>query len=720
METASLILSIISLGIDIKTIISDYIMSNKTLDDLLNKAIQKARKDANIDSQHLPGKPFDEKAQNQELLDLVIKHVNDESIDIPNWLGNDFYKFYDSLMQNVDFLNFLHQELESHQHVLQIEKLDEANEILKEIRNQIELLSQQQSIENEKLDTIDETTKKIKEHVEKPKLPDWLVPYDIELSTNSNTVFLQDAHENLIRENKIYRKKETIETITNWLDSIGFCLSIAPEGRGKTFLSRIIAFDYHNKNTKIYFVDCRKVGKTFYNEINKLLFNWNKDKDSEYLLILENVHALIDDSQTLKKKIEHQTKNQEETRTNIKFLLNARPTIKDYDCFKDWEETINLNPDTKDIKEIVNLYRIIVGREPFESEDSMTGFIKSISPKDDDSNGANLRLLGIYMRTWQNNKNIVYVSDVTEEDIYNDFIGTYGLNTTLNRDMVLLFISSLFQFDVPVPSKAVRQSLKNQFIESTHLLNDLFIEGLLSESGGHYYLPHSVEAYFLFKAICYNKGEDYIEKTDEFARFFIDDFILKQNKPRNYENDFKALFSGLIARKKEFDDTIQYLTSEDEVKEIIVKINPGFVLYFFRNGNFDDSDALNEYYTANKIWLKTSILELSPGSLSCIDQLSHDVFKDIFKEPKDLKEYFKTNKTIFHSRSVLKAYSDLGDEYKPVLIDHFKNNLEKLKTAINPIQLNFIYRFFYDQLKYNIFKDIFKDPKDLKNYFSCF
>lgn len=639
MNTASLILSIISLGIDIYGIINDHIKSK--LDSLLNKAIKIAKREAKIDSQHLLGKPIDEKEINKVLLDLVIRKAKNENIDIPNWLGNDFYKFYDSLMQNVDFLNFLHQELENYQHLLQDEKLDEAKKILVEIHNQIELLLHQ----NKKLDCIDETTKEIKEHVEKSKLPNWLVPYEIELSTNSKTAFLQDAHENLIRENKIYRKKETIETITNWLESICFCLIIAPEGRGKTFLSRIIAFDYHENSTIIYFVDCRNESKSFFNDMKSLLFDWNKDKDKKYLLVLENVHA-CSNPELLKQTIENQTINQEEISTNIKFLLNARPTIVDYDCFTNWRETINLHPNENDVQEIVNLYQVVTNREPFESEEKMMAFIETISPNDDDSNGANLRLLGIYLRTWQNNVKIQYVSDVTEEDIFNDFIETYKLNDSPDRDTVLLYISSLFQFDVPIHPKAIKQFLRNEGINNG-LIENLVKEGLLVKSHNLYYLPHSVEAYFLFKAICYKQKVNYIDETEGFVKFFIYDFILKQTNTKDFEGDFILLVSGLMARKEEFRDIIMELTEWNKAKEIIMKINSGFIIQMLHTENGHSIDSLRNILDSNIDTLRPYILELSPSLLTrlCSGLENHlkykpeEIYSNIFNNPADLRNY---------------------------------------------------------------------------------
>lgn len=635
--------------------IKDTLDNHKGISSVIDNAVNKAWGKSGR-TNYLGMRP-----SNSQLIELVIKKYRKESFEIPNnWFRDDeFERFYDILIDERSFWNIFMELFQNYEN----------------------------SRQKETLEGIRESTNVIKEDVEKTKLPKWLISYDVELSTNSKTVFLQDAHENLIRENKIYRKKDTIETITNWLDTKGACLIIAPEGRGKTFLSRIIAFDYHENNTMVYFADCRNESKPFYDDIKSLLFNWNNDKDKENLLILENIHACTD-LERLKQYIENQIRH-EEIATNIKFLLNARPTIVDYNYFMNWEETIYLQPNENDVQEIVNLYKTVTNRNPFESEEKMMTFIKIISPNENDSNGANLRLLSIYLRTWQNNSKIRYVSDVTEEDIYGDFITTYKLDVSLDRDTVLLFISSLFQFDVPVHPKAIKQFLKNEGI-NFNLLEDLVKEGLLIKSRNLYYLPHSVEAYFLFKAICYKQKENYIDKTEEFVRFFIDDFILKQNKPREFEGDLRLLQSGLFARDEEFRKIIQYITSEDKAMEIITKLNPGFVVPFFHNNH--DSDAL-KLYKDNIVLFKLSILELSPLGFRIIcyyfdKNFQYSIIKDVFENPLDLYNYLHqlkihdhTSLTRIFGKDIIREINCISPEHVEVLRE-FRYHVELHKTKL--------------------------------------
>lgn len=674
----------------IKDILDNHQGISSVIDNAVNKAWGKSGR-----TNYLEMRP-----SNSQLIELVIKKYRKESVEIPkNWFRDDeFEKFYNILIDDQSFWNIFMELFQNYEN----------------------------SRQKETLDGIRDSTDVIKGDLEKTKLPDWLISYDVELSTNINTAFLQDAHENIIRENKIYRKEESIETITSWLNKSGVCLIIAPEGRGKTFLSRIIAFDFHEKGIEVYFADCRKTDHTFFNKLRKLLFDWNKDKEKSRLLILENIHALSEPAE-LKKAINNQ--NQEGNLTNVKFLLNARPTILDFDCFSDWVETISLKPDKNDVEKIVNLYRANTGREPFSSTEEMESFIKYNSPSDEsDSYGANLRFLNIYLRTWQKHEEIRYVSDVREEHIFNDFIEAYGLDK-IDREPILSFVSGIFQFDVPLHLKAIKQYLVNQSVDMV-ILGQLVKEGLLIQSRNYYYMPHSVEAYFLFKAICHKLGEKYKEKTRELVKYYLEDFILKQHNPRGFENDFSLLVSGLIARKDEYKVVLQYLIQEDVATRIIKRLNPGFVIQFFNTQNYDDPSAsvktLMSYYKKNIKWLKPSILGLDPYPLGLVvtifnNYLNHSIVKDFFKTPKELGDYLDKNDKILFCNSVIKGLCELknGASYKTVLRDHYTKNKGRIKPLLrelSPTLLTFVFIAFRKHLEYDIVQDVFETPNDLDVY----
>lgn len=641
-SNGSNIVSLVSLGFDIRAVISDYIKSNRKMDALVNRAVNQARKDANIGSQHYYGRPLNDEILKKDLLDLVQKKATNELKDeeIPNWLGkNDFEKFYDSIMQDVGFWNYLHQQIESCQHIIQLGKLDESKQLLKKIEAQIEILSQHSS-----------------------KLPEWLRPYDKELSVDVEKSFLDDASENLIRDGKLLLNQSFINKVKQYLDEKIFCLIKAPEGRGKTYLSRIIAYDYHhNRGMEVYFIDIKECNGVSVTSIDDILQEWHKNNTKEYLLVIENVHA-YKELEALRKLINQWVRT---SGNHVWFLLNTRPTYVELDDFLDWEEQVELNPDGEDVNGIINLYSKEVGRVPFANDEERDGFVEKICPNQKTVSGANLRLLKIYLETWQYHPEIQYISGVKEQTVIERFRNLYLKNRSSEEIKALWYISSLFQFDVPSHEDFVQD------------VGNLVADGLLRFEENRYHLPHSVDASFLYKAICGLKKKSLAGQMKTFATRFVKG-ILDNDCPRDFESDFRLMHSGLVARKNEFREVIQYLTQEDLAKEIIMKLNPGYVLTFFNTQNYDDSnsvDKLLSYYEKNKDWLKIAILELNPAGFNLVfltfkNHLGYSsIVKDVFENPDDLRKYltrqfeFKNydvcNSRIFESRirSVIKSIS---------------------------------------------------------------
>ena len=184
-------------------------------------------------------------------------------------------------------------------------------------------------------------------------LDEALRPYDAELSVVMKTKFLDDASENLIRDKKLYRNNDYINKVKQYLDEKKFCLIKAPEGRGKTYLSRIIAYDYHTiREMEVYFLDIKISNGITVNEIEDKLQEWHTDKNNNYLIIIENVHAYeyLDE---LMKRIKKWIDSEE---NHFWFLLNARPTDIELEEFSNWEEIVELKPDKKDVNGIINLF----------------------------------------------------------------------------------------------------------------------------------------------------------------------------------------------------------------------------------------------------------------------------------------------------------------------------------------------------------------------------
>lgn len=540
-----------------------------------------------------------------------------------------------------------------------------------------------------------------------------LRPYDKVLSVGAEMMFLDDASENLIRDKKLYRNDDYINKVKHYLDEKKFCLIKAPEGRGKTYLSRIIAYDYHtNWKMKVYFLDLKKYNNISDTEIDDKLQEWHTDKNNNYLIVIENVHAYKYLRELL--GLIYQWINP--TENHIWFLLNARPTDDELDVYSEWKEIVELKPDKKVVNRIINLYSREVMREPFANDDERKAFVEEIYPDKTKASGANLRLLRIYLRTWQNHPEIQFISGVSKTTVTNDFKSFYLSDKTKDEIKALWYISSLYQFDVP---------LHEDFVQS---VGNLVGEGLLRFEGNRYHLPHSVDATFLYKAICDYKGKNYDDQMKTFAACFVKD-ILASDCPKDFESDFRLFKSGLIARKGDFKKVVFYLTSEEVAKEIITKIDYSFVLTFFRPDNHEipNPDALIKYYLDNKGWLIPLIRKHSAGGLDLFSKSfknylapTHDIVKDIFEDAKDLDDYLGINynyKLLFYHKHIT-PIAELGEEHRNILINHYgksKALLKPMLIKLSPTKLFFVYRTYLN-FGYNIVKDIFEFIDDLDDY----
>jgi len=245
-------------------------------------------------------------------------------------------------------------------------------------------------------------------------------------------------------------------------------------------------------------------------------------------------------------------------------------------------------------------------------------------------------------------------------------------------------------------------------------------------------MAHSFDAYFLCKAICDYRGDVYAKKTKQLVETFVN-AILDSGNSRDFNKDFRLLWSGIIAREDEFKEVVFYLTREDMAERIINELYPGFVAYFFHPENHEtpDPEALVKYYKKNIDWLKPVILGLEPTPLGHLHTvfkkhlkkyLKYDCFEDIFKDPNDLDKYLSANYQVFQNNQLITAISKLGSAYKEMLRKHYeanKNLLKPLFLGCSPTTLIFNYKTINKQLNINIVKDIFKDPDDLDQYLSA-
>ena len=407
--------------------IEGRINSDKSISDQIHQCIEDAIQKAGR-TNYLDMRPSDKK-----LLEIVIKEYYGESHDKPYWFRDDeFKKFYDSLIDNSDFLGILQGLKQDYNASRQNKKLDNVGQSIQDIKDQIERQGEQQStqldnvletvqrdseqiqekqeqqlsLEKEILEKVKNNSKSQKQIIAEPEYPIGLRRYENVLCINEEISFLDDATENLIRDSRLFLEDVNIDRVRHCLDKKKACLIMAPEGRGKTFLSRIIAYKYHHEQRmEVFFLDFKDSNRVRDNssisigEFQDQLQEWHKIKEKNYFLVLENVHAYHYLS-ALKELIVTRLRIPD---NHTWFLLNARPTDIELEDFSDWEEqTVDLKPDIKNINGIIDLYAKELGREPFGgNEQDRTAFIERIYPHENNLVGANLRLLSIYLKTWQ-------------------------------------------------------------------------------------------------------------------------------------------------------------------------------------------------------------------------------------------------------------------------------------------------------------------------------
>ena len=539
--------------------------------------------------------------------------------------------------------------------------------------------------------------------------------YEKVLSVGEEKIFLDDASENLIRDGKIHINKNYINEVEHYLNGKRFCLIKAPEGRGKTYLSRIIAYNYyHERGMKVFFLDLKDYSDVTVNSISDKLQEWHNRENGQnnYLLVIENVHV-YKDLESLRELVKGWINSNGNC---FWFLFNARPADVELEVFSDWEEVVELKPNLEDVIGIINLFQREVGQRTFANDEEKVLFVEKIYSDKKKAGGANLRLLKIYLETWQYHKNIQYVSDISEETIIREFRRLYLSHRSKDEIETLWYISSLFQFDTPVHEDLVRN------------VGNLVEVGLLRFEENRYHLPHSVDASFLYKSICRYKKMDYVDQMKSFVFRFVSD-IIHSNHPKDFESDFRLLLSGLFAKKDEFKEVIYCLTKVEMAEKIMKNINPGFVLTFFRPENHENHapSFLIDYYISNKSWLKPIILSRSPGFLSYLVGVFNEfkyIIRDIFSDPQDLDNYLNANYNyrLLYYNTLLLGLDRHEKEHQVILFNHYIKNKVHLKSLflkLNPIKLDNLFGFFNRHLNCNIIVDVFGDPNDLYTYLNA-
>ncbi len=569
-------------------------------------------------------------------------------------------------------------------------------------------------------------------------LPEWFRPYEKELKIWKNKIDLRQATEALINQKKVFRSLD-VDRVKGYLNGNNVCLVKASEGRGKTFLSRIVAYDFNRENKEVYFVDFCDVEEEYngsekdpINRIENVLNNWESNTETKYLIVLENVHACPKLEDLIEVVGDRRCADTETEKGNVQILLNSRPTDEGVNYFEEWNEVVVLHPDEDAVREVINIYsNEEKDRNPFENDDSDEAFVSSIC-SNNNQNGTNLRWLGYFLWTWMSDSTINHVSDVDEDKIIEKVKKNYKLDRINIDDLQgLLYFSSIFQFGVSL-HRDIISCLKGLTDGSGKNRLDRFVRkpyNILSRKQGRYSMAHSFDAYILSKAICNYEGYDHTKKTKEIVEEYVN-AILESGKPSYFESDFRLLFSGLISKKDEFKEVVYCLTSMGMAEKIMKNISPYFVSLFFRldNHEYPNRDALIKYYHNNLNYLRSIILKMPPGGLGIVlkvfeKNLCLNIVRDIFATPQELYDYLSNNynyRLLSYSQKVA-LIIDAGPQYASVLKDFYKKNIGLLRPmylGLSATRLLFLHKFYKKKLDINIVEDTFEDPIDLEEYLS--
>lgn len=609
--------------------IKGIVENNKSINDIIDKFINKAKQ--KVRNRDWLDQPIF--ISNAEVLENVLLKANNEKLSISGVKNIDvFNDIYDEIIYDKEFWEILQDLLTEH-------RLQIINNREKDIHDTSTAIQQ-------KVDEVIAQIKTIVIAIEKANLSiDKLRPYypfDKEL-------FIYEEE-----NRKLYRDKALIEKIHQNLDSKHVYLIQSSEGRGKTTLCRIIASDYYSQDTKVYFVDLKSDVEI--DTIRKCCIELDKTK-TKTLLVLENIHASGD--------LEALVSMINTYKADLRFLLNARPTESDYAMYLKELGEDNIF-DLRPLPEYCEgVARCLCKDKPISEGDLPSFISKKIYSKTNQQNaGANLRLLRIYCSVW-NEGNYGSILDIREHDILEKFKSTYGLRTASRLEKnALLYLSCMYQFDVPLQEELLTD-------EDSDGLQGFYNKGLCTFfDDNKFYLPHSVDATLLCKAICgYNQ---YIRRTTEIAKKYIN-AILASSNPRKFEGDFKLLIRGLIERKDEFRILFNELADWPMAENIIKNIDPGFVIIAF-NTHYHAIKDIQDFYQNenNKKWLRQSILELPPVPLILIrnffqNYLHYSIAKDLFVDTNKLEEYLSSHpmetkiRTSFRGK-FKKQIKDLGEK----------------------------------------------------------
>lgn len=355
-------------------------------------------------------------------------------------------------------------------------------------------------------------------------------------------------------------------------------------GRGKTVLSRLIAYKKHRKNWKVYFVDLRELGSsntdvdTLIDEIKETI----KSCEGPTLFIFENAHLYDDVTYKLVKSADSLAKNKDCLDSH--FLFNSRDLArdKDLDPFVNWKESGLLSlvsPNSEIVEKIINQF-IQANKIQYTLSQTDQEWIKTnIEPREDagsDQAGGDLRLLRLYLIAWRYNTDrrlcALQEQDVTKS--LKKFLLVDELSGEIALADLLGKVSSVFQFDVPFYSRRAGWSDSKDYIID---LENLRKKGKIKYIGTDFYtLTHSLDAYYITRCLADHNKQTHSEYTGTKIVEYISEL---PNQPANIiVENLVQLFRAFYNSQQDFQkDAFRYIFSNarNRIIDLIIEYCEG-------------------------------------------------------------------------------------------------------------------------------------------------
>ncbi len=373
-----------------------------------------------------------------------------------------------------------------------------------------------------------------------------------------------------LEQGRVFIDKEPIKNVENLLQKHSRCLIRGAEGRGKTVLARVIAYNkYKDKWVTRYsikyeeewiirFIDVREIREENINNIYAQLEHAVNDERT--LIIVENAHSSSDKITPVLIQFA------EEHKDKVFFIFTSRKIFTEEhqlstDPFEEWLNKgwyVDLEPG---IEEACHIIETFISAEKIDY--SITDRDKFWIEREFGKKNVNLRRLKWYLDTWKKEwkEKSSPLHSVEEKEVIKEVRRHYHseLEGNVNLKEMLYNIAGVFKFDVNFYGggydKVILNDLKTRTSIITSMGGDYY--------GDYYRLQHSSDADYIIKAIAEEKQID----PSAITIYILKEYLKK--KPLNYYELINALYLNKEKNilSKIFEDQETYKAIFDKIKD---------------------------------------------------------------------------------------------------------------------------------------------------------